>query len=92
MGEVRKITIEIDEDEASGIDSAVAAGDYVDAEAAVRAAVRYWQHARDAEITRLRGLIAEGLASGDPQPVTDEWFEDIIRRGKARLAAARADL
>ncbi|WP_052134748.1 ribbon-helix-helix domain-containing protein [Sphingomonas sp. 37zxx] len=90
MGAIRKITIEVDEAEASGIDHAVAAGDYADAEAAVRAAVRFWNRAREAEISRLRALIEEGLASGDPIDMPDDFFQDIIRRGNERLAAARA--
>lgn len=38
----------------------------------------------------LRRLWAEGLASGDPQPVDEDWFASIGKRGVERLAKALA--
>ncbi|RIA35543.1 antitoxin ParD1/3/4 [Hephaestia caeni] len=92
MGAVRKLSIALTEELASEVDNAVATGDYASASEVIRDALRLWRRDRDAdraETLRLRRLWEEGLASGKPQDVTDEWFEDIKRRGMARLAALR---
>ena len=43
------------------------------------------------ETERLRVAWAEGLASGEPQSVPADWADQVIARGRARLAAARGD-
>ena len=52
-------------------------------------AMEFAADARDAAIRRLRELWEEGLASGEPVEMPDDWAEDIIRRGRERLAAER---
>jgi antitoxin ParD1/3/4 len=92
MGAVRKLSIALTEELASEVDQAVAVGDYASTSEVIRDALRLWRRDRDAdraETARLRRLWEEGLASGEPQEVTDDWFEDIRRRGMARLAALR---
>ena len=41
------------------------------------------------ETERLRAAWAEGLASGNPEPAPADWADQVIARGRARLAAAR---
>lgn len=41
-------------------------------------------------IEDLRRLWVEGLASGDPQLVDEDWFASIGKRGMARLAKERS--
>jgi len=92
MGAVRKLSIALTEELASEVDDAVSTGDYASTSEVIRDALRLWRRNRDAdraETVRLRRLWEEGLASGEPQEVTEEWFEDIKRRGMARLAAQR---
>jgi len=92
MGVVRKLSIALTEELASGVDEAVAAGDYASTSEVIRDALRLWRRGRDAdraENVRLRRLWNEGLASGEPQEVTEDWFEDVKHRGIARLAALR---
>ncbi|AHE56251.1 type II toxin-antitoxin system ParD family antitoxin [Sphingomonas sanxanigenens] len=90
MGVVRKISIALTEELAMDVDQAVASGDYASSSEVIREALRQWKQQREADlahIAELRRLVQEGLDSGEPQPVTDAWFDDIIARGKARLAA-----
>ena len=47
------------------------------------------EQASGAQIEDLRRLWAEGLASGDPQPVNGDWFASIGKRGAERLAKSR---
>jgi hypothetical protein len=41
------------------------------------------------ETQRLRAAWAEGLASGDPEPVPADWADRVIARGQARRTANR---
>ncbi len=91
MGAVQKISIALTEELAREIEAAVESGDYSTASEVVRDALRAWKRERadrDAAIRRLKELWDEGLASGEP---VEGGFdaEDIIRRGRARLAAKR---
>ncbi|TPG20911.1 type II toxin-antitoxin system ParD family antitoxin [Sphingomonas koreensis] len=93
MGAVRKLSIALTEELAAEVDGAVASGDYASTSEVIREALRVWRRGRDAdraESMRLRQLWEEGLASGEPQELTDAWFEDVKRRGLARLAQLRA--
>jgi antitoxin ParD1/3/4 len=93
MGEVRKISIALTEELAADIERAVASGDYASTSEVIRDALRGWkQHraGRLAEIEGLRRLWTEGLSSGEPQPVNEDWFASIRTRGMERLAKARS--
>jgi antitoxin ParD1/3/4 len=60
------------------VDERVAAGDYGNTSEYLRELIR-----RDREeqaIARLRTLIADGLESGEPRPLTDERAEQLRRR------------
>ena len=92
MGAVQKLSIALTEELARDIEAAVASGDYSTASEVVRDALRAWKRDRadrDAAIRRLKQLWDEGLASGEPEPMPDNWAEDVIARGRARLAANR---
>jgi antitoxin ParD1/3/4 len=92
MGAAQKISISLTEELARDVEAAVASGDYGTASEVVRDALRTWKQDRadrTAAIRRLRRLWEEGLASGEPQPMPDDWAQDVIRRGKERLAAKR---
>lgn len=93
MGAVQKLSVALTEELARDIEAAVASGDYSTASEVVRDALRTWKRERadrDAAIRRLRELWEEGLASGEP---VEGGFDadDIIRRGRARLAAKQAE-
>jgi antitoxin ParD1/3/4 len=91
MGAAQKISISLTEELARDVEAAVASGDYGTASEVVRDALRTWKQDRadrTAAIRRLRRLWEEGLASGEP---IEGGFdaEDIVRRGRERLAAER---
>lgn len=93
MGEVRRIAIVLDDDLDGEIAAAVERGDYPDINAVVDDALHQWQDNRiinQIDADRLRALWEEGIASGDPVEATDDFFEDVKRRGRERLAALRA--
>lgn len=92
MGAVKKISVALTEELAADVEQAVASGDYVSASEVIREALRGWKGrraGREGEIARLRALWDEGLASGEPKAVTEEWFESIRERGLERLARLR---
>lgn len=80
------------EELARDVEAAVASGDYSTASEVVRDALRAWKRERadrDLAIHRLKQLWEEGVASGEPEPMPDDWAEEIIRRGHERLAERR---
>ena len=92
MGVVRKISIALTEELATDVDRAVASGDYASSSEVIREALRQWKQVREADLARiaeLRRLVQEGLDSGEPIEGNFD-AEDIIRRGRERLAAWRA--
>ncbi|MGA9580642.1 MAG: type II toxin-antitoxin system ParD family antitoxin [Allosphingosinicella sp.] len=92
MGAAQKLSIALTEELARDVEAAVASGDYSTASEVVRDALRAWKRERgdrDAAIRRLKALWDEGVASGEPEPMPDDWAEDVIRRGHARLATKR---
>ncbi|WP_374944055.1 type II toxin-antitoxin system ParD family antitoxin [Sphingomonas sp.] len=92
MGEIRRVEAPVDAELGDEIASAIADGTYADVEAIVETAMRRWQEDRMVErigIDRLRSMWEEGIASGDPVDANDAFFEDVKRRGRARLAALR---
>lgn len=88
MAGVKKMSIALTDELAKDIEAAVASGDYSTASEVIRDALRGWKHEREACLRRLRELVDEGLASGEP---VDGGFDaaDIARRGRARLGAKR---
>lgn len=88
VGNVQNLNIALTEELANDIEAAVASGDYSTANEVVGDALRLWKRDREACIRRLRQLVEEGLASGEPR---EGGFDvaDIIERGQARLAAQR---
>jgi antitoxin ParD1/3/4 len=92
MGAAQKLSIALTEELARDIEAAVASGDYSTASEVVRDALRAWKRERsdrETAIRRLKQLWDEGVASGEPQPMPDDWAEEVIRRGRERLAAER---
>ena len=91
MGAVQKLSISVTQELAREIDAAIESGDYSTTSEVVRDALRAWTRERTdrgAALRRLKQLWEEGLASGEP---VEGGFdaEDIIRRGRARLAERR---
>lgn len=81
---------EIGTDQARFIEKLVESGQYASADEAVRAALCLLEE-HEAKVTELRALIAEAdasIARGEGIVVedTEAWADDIIRRGKERLA------
>jgi antitoxin ParD1/3/4 len=92
MGAVQKLSIALTQELAPDIEAAVASGEYSTASEVVREALRTWNRERqdrEAAIQRLKRLWKEGLASGEPEPMADDWAEQVIARGRARLAASK---
>lgn len=89
MDSVREISVGVPDALAGEIDAAVASGDYASPSDVVGEALELWRRARDTEVARLRELVREGLDSGEPQPVPNDWAEQVIAEGKARLAATK---
>jgi antitoxin ParD1/3/4 len=89
MAGAKKLSIALTEELAQDIEAAVASGDYSTASEVVRDALRGWKREREAWIQRVRELVEEGLASGEPQPMPEDWAADVIARGHARLAQRR---
>ena len=89
MAAVQKISVALTAELAGDVEAAVAAGDYATASEVVRDALRVWKQRRAeqaAEIERLRALWREGIESGEPRPVPDDWVEQIVAEGNKRLA------
>ncbi len=92
MGSVQKISVALTEELAGHVEAAVTSGDYATASEVIRDALRGWlreRSDREAAIRRLRFLWEEGLASGEPVPMPDDWAEQIKERSRTRLAARR---
>ena len=73
-------------------ESRVAEGRYSSTSDYVRDLVRRDQEAAQREadnLAWLRTAWKEGLASGEPVEMPDDWADQVIARGKARLAAER---
>ena len=100
MADHPTISAQVHFDIAAVMDDAVRAGEFATTEYIVRYALQLWLNEREmakerldaerrSEGKRLKRLWDEGLASGEP---IDGNFDadDIIRRGRARLAARRA--
>jgi len=68
----------------SWVDHRVAEGRYTSASDLVRDLLRRDQEAAEAETEWLRGLIAEGLASGVSKEKPETIIDNIIARRKAR--------
>ncbi len=81
MGELRRIEVEIDAAMLAAADDAVEHGRFADRDAVIRHALAFW----DDETKRIRQLIDEGFASGDPIEGNFD-ADDIKRRGRVRLA------
>ena len=92
MGAVEKLGIAVTPQQAREIEAAIASGDYSTTSEVMRDALRAWKRERTdraAAIRRLKQLWDEGVASGEPEPLPDDWAGDVIRRGRARLEAKR---
>jgi antitoxin ParD1/3/4 len=92
MGAVQKLSIAVTEELARDIAQAIESGDYSTTSEVVRDALRTWKREREdrgAAIRRLKQLWDEGLASGEPEPMPENWAAEIIARGHARLEAKR---
>jgi len=81
MGEMRRIEIEIDAAMLAAADDAVENGRFADRDAVIAHALALWSD----EVSRVRRLIDEGFASGDPVEGNFD-ADDIKRRGRVPLA------
>jgi antitoxin ParD1/3/4 len=86
---VEKLSIALTPEFAADIRQAIATGEYASTSEVVRDAIRTWKQAREGRaiaLDALRRLWREGVDSGDGAPLD---AEDIKRRGRERLAAAK---
>jgi antitoxin ParD1/3/4 len=88
MSDIEKITISLPGEMVTEIKQAVAAGEYTNTSEAIREALRQWRRSRTVialNDEELRGLVAEGRASGEPVD-----GEAVLRRLRAKYAAMPA--
>lgn len=88
------LTISIPDQLKGWAEARVAEGLYSSTGDYVRDLMRRDQAAAEQEarnIERLRAAWDEGLASGEPVPMPDDWAEQVIARGRKRLAAIAAE-
>ena len=64
------------------VDERVASGDYGNTSEYLRELIR--RDRQEQSVNRLRALVAEGLESGDPVPLTDERVERLRRKALRR--------
>ena len=64
------------------VDERVASGDYGNTSEYLRELIR--RDRQEQSVNRLRALVAEGLESGDPVPLTDERVERLRRKALSR--------
>jgi antitoxin ParD1/3/4 len=89
MANVEKITISLTPEMAVFVRDAVDAGEYASTSEAIRDAVREWKERRDLlgfTVDELRGLVAEGVASG---PSAHATMADVKAEARRRLDASR---
>jgi antitoxin ParD1/3/4 len=91
VSKIEKLSIALTPELAAEVREAVQSGDYASTSEVVREALRGWAQSRNdrtATIAYFRQMIAEGLASGEPQerPPLDEF----LKSARARRARTRA--
>lgn len=89
MATVEKISIALTQDMASLVRTAIESGEYATASEVIRDALRDWKQKRthqEFEITELRRLWQEGLASGSAGPLD---MEAIKREARQSLKTGR---
>lgn len=83
-------TFKLDEHSAAFVESLVESGRYETADDVVRDSLRQMQ-APEAKLEALRAEIQKGLDSGPGEEFDSKTLaEDVMRRGRERLAAQRA--
>jgi antitoxin ParD1/3/4 len=91
MATVEKLSIALTPEFAADIRQAVATGEYASTSEVIRDALRAWKQVRRSRavaLDELRLLWREGADSGQAAPLN---ADDIKRRGRQRLAAARGE-
>lgn len=89
MGLVQKIDVDLDEEQATEVQEAIARGEFKTLDEIVSHALEAWWQQRQIypeDVARLRRLWEEGLASGPPLPGNFD-LDDIKRRSAARRAS-----
>lgn len=86
---MRPLTISLSQKQLDRLGRAVASGDYASNSEVVREALRLWEQReeiRELEIARLRKAYQEGLASGEPVPLT---YDELIAQIRPKDPGAR---
>ena len=87
MSKIEKLSIALTPELAAKVREAVQSGDYASTSEVIRDALRGWAQSRNdraATIAYFRRMVAEGLASGEPQPA--RTFDEIKASALNRLA------
>jgi len=83
MGKIETISVDLSDDLADLVHSAVAGGEFASTDHVVRAALDDWKRRREADLDHLRTMLAEGVASGfEPHG----GMEAIKHEARRRLA------
>lgn len=89
MANVEKVSVALTADMATMVKQAVESGEYASSSEVVREALRDWKTKRafaQHQITELRHLVAQGLASGSsPWLGADATLAEIQRRAEAKV-------
>ncbi|MBB3134182.1 antitoxin ParD1/3/4 [Rhizobium pisi] len=89
MANVEKISVSVTPQHADLLRDAVGSGAYASASEVIREAMRDWSakwQQRSGDIEKLRGMWAEGKASGAATPVD---FDETLAEARQELTAAR---
>lgn len=81
MGTRETISIDISPDLADIAKQAISGGEFASMDQIVRAALDDWMQRRERDLIRLRGMLADGIASGsEPHDGMDAIKEEGLRR------------
>ncbi|MBY2946826.1 type II toxin-antitoxin system ParD family antitoxin [Rhizobium leguminosarum] len=89
MANVEKISVSVTPHHADLLRDAVGSGAYASASEVIREAMRDWSakwQQRSGDIGKLRGMWAEGKASGAASPVD---FDEVLEEARQELKTAR---
>lgn len=91
MGEMRRISAEVDAEMSATIAQAIESGAYSAEAEIVRAALEMWRRdgERRTQVERLGAMIDDAERRGGASPATDQFYERVKRRGRELLRSER---
>lgn len=89
MGEMRRISLEVDADMSASMAQAIESGEYSAEGEIVRAALEMWRVdcERRAQLERLGSMIDDAERRGGSNLATRQFYDRVRRRGRELLAS-----